>query len=163
MPINTDVECRANLKANLEAPTLRRIFIGLTIGLLAGAFAYGAAAAFVGWRSSWSWPARMPGFGDTQVLSPMQIEDLTQYVLALSRRETDEAAVVRAIPLFSQQCASCHGMAGEGAPLLGVPDLSDETWIYGPTPEAIRAQIWHGVDGRGPPRLARLSAQMTTP
>lgn len=129
-------------------------------GLLSGAFAYGASAALVGARSSWSWPARMPNFGDAQVLNSMQIEDLTQYVLALSRRETDEAAVIRAIPLFSQQCASCHGMGGEGAPRLGVPDLTDEVWIYGPTPSAIRAQIWHGVDGRGPPRQARLPGQL---
>ncbi len=131
--------------------------VGLAIGLLAGAFAYGAAAALVGWRATWSWPAQMPGFGDTQVLSPMQIEDLTQYVLALSGRETDEAAVLRAIPLFSEQCASCHGIAGEGAPFLGVPDLSDDAWIYGPAPSDIRAQIWHGGDGRGPPRQAQMS------
>lgn len=163
MSINAGDEIHANLQAGLEAPTLRRIFIGVTIGLLAGAFAYGAAAALIGWRSSWSWPTRMPSFGDEQVLSPMQIEDLTQYVLALSRRETDEAAVLRAIPLFSQQCASCHGIAGEGAPLLGAPDLSDQIWIYGPTPGAIRAQIWHGADDRGPPRKARISGQATTP
>lgn len=105
----------------------------------------------------------MPSFGDAQILSPMQIEDLTQYVLALSRRESDEAAVLRAVPLFSQQCASCHGIGGEGAAMLGVPDLSDETWIYGPAPSAIRTQIWHGASGRGPPRQARLSAQVTTP
>ena len=163
MSINADDGCRANLKPSREAPTLRRIFIGLTIGLLVGAFAYSPSAALVGWRSSWSGPAGMPGFGDTQVLSPMQIEDLTQYVLALSRHETDEAAVIRAIPLFSQQCASCHGIAGEGAPLLGVPDLSDEIWIFGPTPSAIRAQIWHGADGRGPPRQALLSIQRPLP
>lgn len=163
MSINADDECGGSLRANREAPTLRRIFLGLAMGLLSGVFAYGASAALVGSRSSWSWPARMPGFGDAQVLSPMQIEDLTQYVLALSRRETDEAAVIRAIPLFSQQCASCHGMGGEGASMLGVPDLTDEISIYGPTPGAVRDQIWHGANGRGPPRQARRSAQTTTP
>lgn len=147
----------------LEGPPLKRIFLGMVIGLLAGAFAYGASADLARWRTSWSWPAKMPSFGDAQVLTPMQVEDLTQYVLALSRRETDEAAVLRAIPLYSQQCASCHGIGGEGAPRLGVPDLSDEIWIYGPTPNAISAQIWHGADGRGPPRQALLSTQATGP
>ena len=102
MSINPDDECRGSLKVNREVPTLKRIFLGLGIGLLSGVLAYGASAALVGPRSSWSWPARMPSFGDAQVLSPMQIEDLTQYVLALSRRESDEAAVLRAVPLFSQ-------------------------------------------------------------
>ena len=163
MSINADDYCRGSLGASREASILKRIFLGLAMGLLSGVLAYGASAAHLGSRNSWSWPARMPSFGDAQVLTPTQIDDLTQYVLALSRRESDEAAVLRAVPLFSQQCASCHGIGGEGAALLWVPDLSDGIWIYGPTPSAIRTQIWHGANGRGPPRQARLSAQVNAP
>lgn len=44
--------------------------------------------------------------------------------------------------------------------MLGVPDLTDEIWVYGPAPSAIRAQIWHGANGRGPPRQARTPGQL---
>ncbi len=97
----------------------------------------------------------MPGFGREEALGPSQIADLTEYVLALSNRATDNAAVTRAIPLFEQNCAVCHGEAGKGDPVRNTPDLSDDVWINGGTRAEIQAQIWRGDDGRGPIREAR--------
>lgn len=98
---------------------------------------------------------KMPGFGREERLGPSEIEDLTEYVLALSLRSTDNAAVLRARPLYEQNCVACHGLTGEGDAMTGTPDLTDGVWIYGGTREEIRAQIWHGADGRGPMRQAR--------
>lgn len=97
----------------------------------------------------------MPGFGRQEMLGPSEIEDLTEYVLALSRRSTDSAAVLRAVPLYGRNCAACHGLAGEGDGLTGVPDLTDDVWINGGAREEIRDQIWRGADGRGPMRQVR--------
>ncbi|MFN3515180.1 MAG: c-type cytochrome [Phenylobacterium sp.] len=96
----------------------------------------------------------MPGFGAQAQLGPSEIEDLTEYVLALSGRATDAKAVGRAIPLYEAHCAACHGLAGEGNSENRTPDLSDDAWIYGGSREAIRNQIWRGDDGRGPGRHA---------
>lgn len=97
----------------------------------------------------------MPGFGRKEILGPSEVEDLTEYVLALSMRATDSAAVMRALPLYERNCAACHGLAGEGDPMTGTPDLSDDLWINGGSREEIRTQIWRGADGRGPVRHAR--------
>src|ERR1700690_735132 len=40
-------------------------------------------------------------------------------------------AVRRAAPLFAARCAACHGASGSGDPARGVPDLTDNDWLYG--------------------------------
>lgn len=98
----------------------------------------------------------MPGFARQERLGPSEVEDLVQYVLALSRRETDQSAVVRAIPLYERHCAACHGEAGQGVEGSGAPDLTDDEWNHGGAPEEIRRRIWDGDIGEGPMRHTRL-------
>jgi cytochrome c oxidase cbb3-type subunit 3 len=88
----------------------------------------------------------MPAFGRDQMLKDAQIDDLTEYVVALSRRPANRAAVTRATQLFAEQCAACHGPEGKGDQTKGVPNLTDGEWLYGSSREAIRDQI---VNGRG--------------
>jgi cytochrome c oxidase cbb3-type subunit III len=40
-------------------------------------------------------------------------------------------ATGRGRPLFDAHCASCHGPAGHGDQTKGIPDLTDEEWLYG--------------------------------
>jgi cytochrome c oxidase cbb3-type subunit 3 len=40
-------------------------------------------------------------------------------------------ALGRGEALFDAHCASCHGLAGQGDPLRGVPALNDADWLYG--------------------------------
>ena len=89
---------------------------------------------------------QMPAFGRDQMLKDAQIDDLTEYVVALSRRPANPAAVARATQLYADQCAACHGPQGLGDQTRGVPNLTDSEWLYGSTREAIRDQI---VNGRG--------------
>jgi cytochrome c oxidase cbb3-type subunit 3 len=102
----------------------------------------------------------MSAFGRDQLLTEAQISDLTEYVVALSRRPADRAAVARAAPTFQVQCVSCHGPTGTGDRVKGAPDLTDAEWLYGPDRDSIRNQIWNGRNGVMPSWEARFSPEM---
>jgi cytochrome c oxidase cbb3-type subunit 3 len=40
-------------------------------------------------------------------------------------------ATGRGRPLFDAHCANCHGRAGRGDRTQGIPDLTDDEWLYG--------------------------------
>ncbi|WP_395670291.1 cytochrome-c oxidase, cbb3-type subunit III [Phenylobacterium sp.] len=101
----------------------------------------------------------MPAFGRDQMLNAAQIRDLTEYVVALSGRKADLAAAGRAGLLFAEQCAACHGPAGQGIAAMGAPNLTDADWLYGADREAIGAQIWNGRNGVMPTWEARFSPE----
>jgi cytochrome c oxidase cbb3-type subunit 3 len=90
----------------------------------------------------------MPAFGADGVLKPEQIADTAQFVLKLAGQEHDAAAAGRGEPVFAENCAACHGAAGEGNKELGSPKLTDAIWLYGSDLKAIAQQInkpRHGV------------------
>ncbi len=91
--------------------------------------------------------SQMPAFGRDQMLSDAQIGDLTEYVVALSRRPANQAAVARAAPLFAEQCATCHGTGGGGDQTKGAPNLTDGEWLYGSSRDSIHSQIFNGRGG----------------
>jgi cytochrome c oxidase cbb3-type subunit 3 len=90
---------------------------------------------------------RMPAFGRDQMLKDAQIDDLTEYVVGLSHRKANPAAVGRATQLFADQCASCHGPEGKGDQAKGAPNLTDGEWLYGSSRADIRGQIFNGRGG----------------
>lgn len=99
--------------------------------------------------------SQMPAFGRDQVLKPEQVNDLTEYVVALSRRSANPAAVQRAAPIFQASCAVCHGPTGTGVQALGAPNLTDSDWLYGSDRASIHDQIWNGRGGVMPSWRAR--------
>jgi cytochrome c oxidase cbb3-type subunit 3 len=101
----------------------------------------------------------MPAFGRDQMLSAAQIDDLTEYVVALSRRSSDRAAVARAAPIYAVQCISCHGPTGAGDPVKGAPSLIDREWLYGSDRASIRDQLWNGRNGVMPTWASRFSPE----
>jgi len=56
--------------------------------------------------------------------------------------------------LFGNHCAQCHGTAGTGS--FGFPNLTDDEWLWGGSPEAIKTSIAQGRQGRMPPWEAAL-------
>ncbi len=102
---------------------------------------------------------QMPAFGQDQLLKPAEIGDLTEYVVALSHRRADRAAIARAAPVFAAQCAACHGADGRGNQTLGAPNLTDSDWLYGSDRASIHDQIVHGRGGVMPAWGARLSPE----
>jgi cytochrome c oxidase cbb3-type subunit III len=60
-------------------------------------------------------------------------------------------AVRRGGPLFEARCAVCHGAAGSGDPATGVPNLTDDDWLYGTgRPAEIEKVIDYGIRSRNP-------------
>jgi len=51
--------------------------------------------------------------------------------------------------LFLNNCAQCHGSDARGS--RGFPNLTDSEWMYGGSPEAIKASILGGRNGVMPP------------
>ena len=60
-------------------------------------------------------------------------------------------AVRRGRPLFEAHCAACHGVSGNGDPARGIPDLTDDDWLYGTgRPAEIERVIDYGIRSRNP-------------
>lgn len=92
--------------------------------------------------------AEMPAFGADEILSKPEIADTTQYVLSLSGLDHDAEAAARGAEAFADNCAACHGDAGEGIQEVGAPRLNDAIWLFGGTAAQVSAQISrpaHGV------------------
>jgi len=89
----------------------------------------------------------MPAFGKSAILTAPQVEDLTEYVVALSHRNADQASVARAAPVFAANCVVCHGPQGLGNAQFGAPNLTDADWLYGSDRTSIHDQIWNGRGG----------------
>ena len=102
--------------------------------------------------------SKMPSFGVDGLLKPGDINDLTEYVVNLSGRPANAAAVARATPLFANNCAVCHGPEGKGNQMFGAPNLTDKDWLYGPDRASIHSQIWNGRGGVMPNWGKRLDA-----
>lgn len=104
----------------------------------------------------------MLAFGRDGILTPDEVSDLADYVLALSGQPHEGDAAARAAPLFAQHCASCHGAEGKGDPQFGAPNLADAIWLYGGARADILATIRGGRAGVMPAWEGRLSeAQLT--
>ncbi|PWQ96587.1 cytochrome-c oxidase, cbb3-type subunit III [Leucothrix pacifica] len=65
--------------------------------------------------------------------------------LELTDLAKNEKAMGTASRLFSNNCASCHGSAAQGA--KGFPNLTDNDWLYGNSPEQIEHSIVKGRAG----------------
>ena len=84
----------------------------------------------------------MPPFG--AALSGENVRDLVQYVRSLSGLPSDNLRAQLGKPLFSQNCAACHGPDGKGNQQIGAPNLTDRIWLYGSTEAAITETISKG-------------------
>ena len=86
-----------------------------------------------------------------QVLgSEEAVDNMVSYVRSLSGLEEASEAAMTAKAQFTTFCAACHTPAGTGNPMLGAPNLTDDTWLYGSAPEVIRTAIEEGRQGQMP-------------
>ncbi|MCA0909108.1 cytochrome-c oxidase, cbb3-type subunit III [Qipengyuania gaetbuli] len=67
-----------------------------------------------------------------------QMAALVSHVRSLSGLEQPNAA---GAATYADNCAACHGTAGEGNRELGAPRLDDAIWLRGSSAAAIRAQL----------------------
>jgi cytochrome c oxidase cbb3-type subunit 3 len=101
----------------------------------------------------------MPRFGIDQVLTPAQISDTAEFVLSLSKHETDPAATERGKAIFAEQCVACHGPEGKGTAELGAPNLTDGIWLYGGAKADIQETIRTGRGGVMPAWAGKLDPE----
>jgi cytochrome c oxidase cbb3-type subunit 3 len=96
--------------------------------------------------------AAMPPFGP--VLGEDGVRAVAAYVESLSGRGSDATLAQAGQAHFQALCAACHGPDGHGNPLLGAPNLTDATWLYGGDTATIVQTITNGRMGQMPAHAA---------
>jgi cytochrome c oxidase cbb3-type subunit 3 len=89
--------------------------------------------------------AVMPAW--SAALGETGIAHVAEFVLQLAGREHDQAKAILGAPLFSKNCAACHGDNGKGNQQLGAPNLTDDVWLYGKEPLELRQTLRNGRNG----------------
>ncbi|MCO4787235.1 cytochrome-c oxidase, cbb3-type subunit III [Marinomonas atlantica] len=92
--------------------------------------------------------AAMPAWGP--MLGEEGVHNVSQYVLSLSSKETDVKAVQKGQQLYATNCLACHGAEGKGNHLFGAPNLTDNIWLYGGSPQQVMQTIRNGRNGQMP-------------
>jgi cytochrome c oxidase cbb3-type subunit III len=96
----------------------------------------------------------MPAWGE--VLGHDGLEQVIAYVLSLGGGSVDASAAAAGRERYQQLCVACHGADGRGNQQLGSANLTDDIWLYGNTPEALRETIGHGHTATMPAHEALL-------
>ena len=99
----------------------------------------------------------MPPWGE--VLGEEGVEQVIAYVQQLSGQQSDAARATAGATHFQTVCSACHGMDGKGNPLLGAPNLTDGTWLYGSDATSIREAVLKGRNNQMPAFEERLGEQ----
>lgn len=99
--------------------------------------------------------SQMPAFGRDGVLKQSEINEVAEYVIALSEgKATDSMAGAK---IFAENCAACHGEKGEGMREVGAPKLADAIWLYGGDHETVYQTVYNARAGVMPSWKGKLS------
>ncbi len=100
--------------------------------------------------------SQMPAFGRDELLSSDEVDQVTHYVLSLSGADHDAGLAAPGAELYLNNCAACHGDAGEGNYGVGAPQLNDQIWLYGGSFDAVRHSVYYARYGVMPGFTNRL-------
>lgn len=81
------------------------------------------------------------------MLDEAAVENTANYVLSMSGRDHDAAAAAEGKAHFGTYCVACHQADGTGNFLMGAPNLTDGTWLYGSAKSTIKKTIGEGRMG----------------
>ena len=84
------------------------------------------------------------------ILGEEGIDEVANYVLTLSGGQADAAKAEKGKERFATICAACHMPDGTGNQMLGAPNLTDDTWLYGGGIEDIKTTLVKGRAGKMP-------------
>jgi cytochrome c oxidase cbb3-type subunit 3 len=98
--------------------------------------------------------AAMPALGPA--LGEDGVKATAAYVQSLSGQAGDPALVAAGAQHFQTLCVACHGPDGRGNPLLGAPNLTDGTWLYGGDTATIVQTLTNGRSGQMPAHGERI-------
>ena len=81
------------------------------------------------------------------VLGETGVQEAVAYVQQLSGQKADPELAAAGQKHFQTICMACHGMDGTGNQMLGAPNLTDDIWLYGSSPDDIAYTIINGRNG----------------
>ncbi|MAL04006.1 MAG: cytochrome-c oxidase, cbb3-type subunit III, partial [Arenimonas sp.] len=93
--------------------------------------------------------AAMPALG-AAIGGDVGVTEVAAYVQSLSGIKADPALAEAGKAKYAGVCAACHGAEGKGNPILGAPNLTDDTWLYGSDFATISEGIRNGRNGMMP-------------
>lgn len=101
----------------------------------------------------------MPAEGRSHQLSAPEVDDVVEFVLALSRQPHDATAATRGSQLYYNKgnCFDCHARDALGNTDYGTPSLLGATWNYGGDRQTLRQSIYSGRHGLCPAWIDRLT------
>jgi cytochrome c oxidase cbb3-type subunit III len=91
--------------------------------------------------------AVMPGW--QAALGDDGVAEVVAYVRALAAGDESRTALP-GHARYQVFCIACHGPTGQGNPMLGAPNLTDDAWLYGNSDEALATSIAIGRNGHMP-------------
>lgn len=97
------------------------------------------------------------GIMPPQAVTPAEASDIAHYVRSLNNLAHDPIRVVAGKRSFDSTCVACHGAEAKGNTLLGAPDLTDGSWLYGSSHAVIVEGILKGRDNEMPAQKNRLT------
>lgn len=111
----------------------------------------GSFAGKLGWKSVGAYQAELDKAERdyAPLFNQFSQQDLKQVA-------ADSKATAIGERLFLTYCAQCHGSDARGS--KGFPNLTDRDWLYGGTPEVIKASIMDGRHGQMPALGAALGS-----
>ncbi len=78
------------------------------------------------------------------------VNNVANYVMTLAGRKVDADSAAKGKEKFDMFCAGCHMPDGTGNTMLGAPNLTNNIWLYGGSPSAIKETIAKGRSGKMP-------------
>ncbi len=130
------------------------LFVITIVFALAYLFLYpglGSYAGKLGWTQRGQFTTEVEK-GEREV-APLYAKFAAMSVEDVSRDPQAKAIGER---LFMNNCSQCHGSDARGA--KGIPNLTDNDWLYGGTPEKIKETITLGRIGNMPPMAAAVGS-----
>lgn len=92
--------------------------------------------------------AAMPAW--LAVIGEQGVRNTAGYVRHLSGLESEGVDLEAGKQVFTTNCVACHGPDGKGNPMLGAPDLTNDTWLYGSSMLQVQHSIRAGRNGNMP-------------
>ena len=78
------------------------------------------------------------------------IDQVASYVMSIAGRDVDKASAEAGKAKYDMFCVGCHMPGGTGNQALGAPNLTNNIWLYGGSPRAIKETLAKGRNGRMP-------------
>ncbi|MEE4246140.1 MAG: cytochrome-c oxidase, cbb3-type subunit III [Kangiellaceae bacterium] len=100
----------------------------------------GKFQGYLGWTQTDAWEQEVAAAEEQ--FGPIFNQYLETPIVELVK---NEQAMDMGKRIFLNVCAACHGSAASGSP--GYPNLTDDDWLYGGSPEQIKTSLINGRSG----------------